>query len=268
MEGPVDLLAEARERGFVTVGIADEVPYGYIDSNGDVTGEAPVVAARVLEELGIGEIRAEVVSFGALIGSLQAGKFDMIAAGMFITPERAAQISFSDPDYCIGQAFGVREGNPHGLEDFRSVVEDPDVTIAVLAGGVEEGYALRAGVLPEQIEVFTDLDAQYEALVDGRVDAITGTSPSVRRKVEELDGFVATESFLPVDENGDRVLACGAFGFRREDEAFRDAFNEALDRLQAAGHIEPLITQFGFAPEDVRRAEGLTVEDVLANVPA
>jgi polar amino acid transport system substrate-binding protein len=257
-----DLLAQLQEEGSITVGIANEEPYGFEDAEGNITGEAPEVARVVLEELGIGEIDAQIVDFGSLIPGLQAGQFDMIAAGMYITAERAEQILFTDPDYCVGEAFAVEEGNPLGLTDFRSVAETPEATIAVLSGAVEEGYAATAGVPEEQIELFTDVNAQYDALQAGRVDAVTGTVLTIKNQVEDREGFEVTESFFPLDEDGEEVLGCGGFGFREEDQALRDAFNEELNRLQEEGELLPIIAGFGFAEEDIRRAQDLTVEDL------
>jgi polar amino acid transport system substrate-binding protein len=256
-------LAELQESGSITIGIANEEPYGFQDDDGEITGEAPEVARIVLGELGITEVNAEIVDFGALIGGLQAGQFDMIAAGMYITPDRAEQILFSDPDYCIGEAFAVPEGNPAGLSDFTSVVDNPDVTIAILSGAVEEGYAEIAGVPAEQIELFSDVNAQYDALEAGRVDAVTGTSLTILNQVEGRDGFESTESFFPLDEDGEEILGCGGFGFRNEDQELRDAFNDELNRLQDEGELLPIIAEFGFAEEDIERAQELTVEDFL-----
>jgi polar amino acid transport system substrate-binding protein len=256
------LLAQLQEEGVISVGIADEEPYGFVDDDGNVTGEAPEVARVVLAELGIDEIEAEVVAFESLISGLQAGQFDMIAAGMYINAERAEQILFSDPDYCVGEAFAVPEGNPDGLEDFQSVVDNPDVTIAILSGAVEEGYADTAGVPDDQIEFFSDVNAQYDALEAGRVDAVTGTSLTIINQVEDRDGFEATESFFPLDEDGEEILGCGGFGFRNEDQELRDAFNDELNRLQDEGELLPIIAEFGFAEEDIERAQELTVEDL------
>ena len=260
--GEGGLLAELQEAGQIKVGIANEVPYGYEDDSGNVTGEAPEVAKAVLGELGIDTIEAEVVDFGSLIGGLQAGQFDMIAAGMYINAERAQQILFSDPDYCVGESFAVPEGNPLGLSDFDSVAATPEATIAVLSGAVEEGYAETAGIPDSQIELFTDVNAQYDALSAGRVDAVTGTSLTIKNQVDSRDGLEMTESFFPKDENGEEILGCGGFGFRQENQAFRDAFNEKLNEMQEAGELLPIITEFGFAAEDVERAQDLTVEDL------
>lgn len=257
------LLAELQERGSITIGIANEVPYGYEDEEGNVTGEAPEVAKRVLQEMGIEEVDAEIVDFGALISGLQAGQFDMIAAGMYINEDRAEQILFSDPDYCVGEAFAVPEGNPEGLTDFESVADNPDVTIAVLSGAVEEGYAEDAGIPDSQIELFSDVNAQYDALDAGRVDAVTGTSLTVRTQAEAREGIEATDSFFPKDAEGEPVLGCGGFGFRKENQEFRDAYNETLNELQEQGEIKPIVESFGFDPDDIDRAEDLTVEEVI-----
>lgn len=260
-DGGGDLLTELQEAGTIKVGIANEVPYGFENDAGEVTGEAPEVAKVVLGELGIDEVEAEVVAFDSLIGGLQAGQFDMIAAGMYINADRAEQILFSDPDYCVGEAFAVPEGNPMGLSDYQSVI-DSGATIAILSGAVEEGYAETAGVPDDQIQLFSDVNAQYDALADGRVDGVTGTSLTVINQVDSREGMEATESFFPVDENGEEILGCGGFGFRNENQAFRDAFNDKLNELQEAGDLLPIITEFGFAEADVRRAQDMTVSDL------
>lgn len=256
------LLAQLQDQGYIEVGIANEVPYGFENEDGEVTGEAPEVARVVFEELGVPELRATVVDFGSLISGLQAGQFDMIAAGMYINADRAEQILFSDPDYCVGEAFAVPEGNPAGLTDFASVAEDSDITIALLEGAVEVGYADAAGVPDGQIELFADVNAQYDALEAGRVDAVAGTYLTVKQQTDVLDGFEPTESFTPVDADGNEVLGCGGFGFRNEDQALRDAFNDQLNQLQEEGALVDVITQFGFAEEDVLQAQDLTVEDL------
>ena len=139
------LLAELQERGSITIGIANEVPFGFVGDDGEATGIAPDVARAVLAELGIDEVDAQVVEFGNLIGGLQAGQYDLIAAGMYITPERAEQISFSDPDYCVAESLAVAAGNPKGIVDYQSFVDDSSLTLAVATGTVEVDYAEDAG---------------------------------------------------------------------------------------------------------------------------
>lgn len=125
------LLEELQSSGSITIGIANEVPFGFVGDDGEATGEAPDVARAVFAELGIENVDAQVVEFGQLIGGLQARQYDMIAAGMFINEERAAQILFSDPDYCIREGLAVPAGNPNDIVDYQSFVDNPDLTLAV-----------------------------------------------------------------------------------------------------------------------------------------
>ena len=168
----------------ITIGIADEVPFGFTGDDGEATGIAPDVAKAVLAELGIENVDANVVEFGQLIGGLQAGQYDMIAAGMYINEERAEQILFSDPDYCIAESLAVPAGNPEGIVDYQSFVDNPDLTLAVATGTVEVGYAEDAGIPDSQLQVFADIDSMYGALEAGEVDAVTGTAATVQRQVD------------------------------------------------------------------------------------
>jgi polar amino acid transport system substrate-binding protein len=255
-------LAELQEAGTITVGVANEVPFGYLDDDNQPAGIGPDVARAVLQELGIDDMQAQVVEFGELIGGLQAGQFDMITAGMYITPERAAQIHFSDPDYCVPESLAVEEGNPHGLSDYQSIVDNPDVTIAIATGTVEVGYAEDAGIPESQIQMFGDIDGMYRALEAGEVDAVTGTLATVQNQVAARGGMEAVDGFFPVDQEGNETLPCGGHGFADED--FRDAFNEVLNQFREDGTTMEIITQYDdFTEEDVELANTLTVEDFL-----
>ena len=256
------LLAELQEAGSITVGVANEVPFGFVDDDGEATGIAPDVARAVLAELGIEEMNAEVVEFGELIGGLQAGQFDMITAGMYITPDRAQQIFFSDPDYCISESLAVVEGNPLGIVDYQSLIDNPDAIVAVASGTVEVQYLEDAGVPDEQIEVFGDIDGMYRSLEAGEVDVVTGTAATVATQVAARDGIEGVEPFFPVDDEGNEVFPCGGHGF--DDEDFRDAFNEVLNEFRADGTTLEIITAYDlFDDEDVELANTLTLEDFL-----
>src|SRR5207249_581725 len=105
-------LQRARDAKKINIGISGEQPYGFTTPDGKVTGEAPEVARAVLQAMGIPEINAQQVEFSALIPSLNASRYDMVCAGMNITPQRCGQAAFSIPDYSALTAFMVPKGNP------------------------------------------------------------------------------------------------------------------------------------------------------------
>lgn len=257
--GDGDLLAELQDSGTITVGIANEIPYGYEDeATGEVTGEAPEVARVVLAELGIDEMDARVVEFGALIGGLQAGNFDMIAAGMYINAERAEQILFSDPSYCILESMLVPEGNPAGLTNYNSVA-DTDVRLAVASGTVNVDYAVDAGIPEGQIVEFAGIEDQYDALAAGRVEAVSGTILTVQQHADVMEAFEALPAFPALDADGNDILGCGGFGFA--DQGLRDAFNDKLNELQETGQVQEITDeQLGAPVADA--AVDLTVADL------
>jgi polar amino acid transport system substrate-binding protein len=259
-DGAGGKLAEARQRGFINVGFANEVPYGF-EEGGEPTGQAPEVAREVLCRLGVPELRGTVVDFGGLIGGLNAGRYDMIAAGMFITPERAEQALFSDPDYCGATAFAVAEGNPLELTDFESVTGS-GAELGVLSGAVEDGYAVDSGVPAGQINRFDTTPDLFDALRAGRVDAVALTDVTVNEQVEGLEGFEATDGFVPVID-GEEQLGCGGYVFRKSDQELRDRFNDVLNEMKQNDEILPIIERFGFSETSVETAKDVTVEDLI-----
>ena len=251
-------IEQYRENG-ITIGIANEIPYGYEDeATGEVTGEAPEVARIVLDELGITDREFVVVEFGALIGGLQAGNFDMIAAGMYINADRASQILFSDPDYCVLESMLVPEGNPDGLTNYNSVA-DTDATLAVASGTVNVDYAVWAGIPEDQIVEFAGIEDQYDALAAGRVDAVSGTILTVQQHADAMAGFEALPPFPALDEEGNPILGCGGYGFLNED--LRNEFNEVLNAKQESGEVQQIVNDIFGAPLADDAVE-LTVQEI------
>lgn len=243
----------------ITIGIANEIPYGYEDEEtGEVTGEAPEVARVVLDELGITDREFVVVEFGALIGGLQAGNFDMIAAGMYINADRATEVLFSDPDYCVLESMLVPEGNPLGLTNYNSVAET-EATLAVASGTVNVDYAKWAGIPDGQIVEFAGIEDQYDAIAAGRVDAVSGTILTVQQHADQMEGFQALPPFPALDEEGNPILGCGGYGFL--DQELRDEFNRVLNEKQESGEVQQIVNDIFGAPLADNAVE-LTVTDL------
>src|SRR5438067_1127511 len=120
-------LERLRRQGYIRVGFANEAPYGYATPDGKLTGESPEVVKAVLAKIGITQVDGVLTEFGSLIPGLLAARFDIIAAGMFITPKRCEQVQFSEPTYGIGQAFLAKKGDPKGITDYSSIAANTDL---------------------------------------------------------------------------------------------------------------------------------------------
>jgi polar amino acid transport system substrate-binding protein len=236
-------LEMAREQGFIRVGFANEAPFGFATPDGKLTGEAPEVAKAVLARLGIEQVDGVLTEFGSLIPGLQAGRFDIVAAGMFINPARCEQVHFSEPSYGIGQAFLVPDGNPKKIADYSSIAETPELKLAVMAGAVEAGYAAESGVKEDQLLVLPDQSSLLSAVKAGRADAAALTALSIAQMAEQ-DGVESTEPFGEVA--GKSVKGHGGFAFRKEDKALYEAFNAELKKFLGTPEHIALVEPHGF----------------------
>ncbi|OLS97088.1 ectoine/hydroxyectoine ABC transporter substrate-binding protein EhuB [Pseudonocardia sp. CNS-004] len=261
--GGGSVLENARSAGTIKIGIAGEEPYGFTDVSGEVTGEAPAVARVVLEALGIAEVQAEQVDFGSLIPALNANRYDMVCAGMNITPERCGQAAFSIPDYSALTAFLVPAGNPEQVATFEDVASK-GLPLAVLSAAVEQGYAESAGVPGGNITPYDDQNALLQAVTSGRAYAAALTDISLKWLAGKNPdaGVEVTEGFTPT-ENGQPVVSAGGFVFRQADNDLREAFNTELQKAHEDGRWVAAASPFGFS-EDNLPADGLTTEQLCS----
>ncbi len=188
-------LERARRQGYIRVGFANEAPYGYATPDGKLTGESPEVVKAVLKKIGIPQVDGVLTEFGSLIPGLLAHRFDIIAAGMFITPARCREVQFSDPTYAIGQAFLVKKDDPEHIKDYGSIKANPKLKLAVMSGAVEMAYAKEAGIPFSQLVILPDQSSLVKAVQSGRADAAALTAVSIENMASKNEGVESTSQF-------------------------------------------------------------------------
>ncbi|QUX22080.1 ectoine/hydroxyectoine ABC transporter substrate-binding protein EhuB [Nocardiopsis sp. MT53] len=245
------LLDRLREQGFVNVGLANEIPFGFVDGDNNPAGQSPAVAQAVFEELGVPEIRANPVAWDGLIPGLQASQFDVIAAGMFITPERCEQVAFTEPTATSPEAFMVESGNPHDISHFTDFVDNSDLRLAVLNASVEQGYAEHFGVPAGQMELIPDQTTGYELLESGRVDAVSMLSVSHHYLLQDRGGdFEVTEPFFP-EIDGREEKGWGGLCVRPAEQGLLEEMNRVIAEFTESGRLLELGEEWGFTEADL-----------------
>ncbi|MFJ1804718.1 MULTISPECIES: ectoine/hydroxyectoine ABC transporter substrate-binding protein EhuB [unclassified Streptomyces] len=244
-----DLLERLRAQGVVRLGIAGEIPFGYIDRDGRLTGEAPELAKAIFKRLGVDKVQPVPTEFGSLIPGLGSQQFDVVAAGMYVNPDRCEQVIFADPDYQMLDAFIVRKGNPKGLHTYRDVVEK-GARFATGTGYAEIQYAVEAGYEQDDILVVPDQVAGLNAVEAGRVDVFAGTALTAREVVKKSAKAEATKPFAPL-VGGKPHVDGGAFAFRPTETKLRDAFNTELRKLKKSGELFRILRPFGFTEAEM-----------------
>ncbi|MFG2278080.1 ectoine/hydroxyectoine ABC transporter substrate-binding protein EhuB [Streptomyces asoensis] len=244
-----DLLDRLRAQGVVRLGIAGEIPFGYIDRDGRLTGEAPELAEVVFKRLGVDRVQPVPTEFGSLVPGLGSQQFDVVAAGMYINPDRCEQVIFADPDYQMLDAFIVRKGNPKGLHTYRDVVEK-GAKFATGTGYAEIQYAVEAGYRQSDMLIVPDQVAGLNAVEAGRVDVFAGTALTAREVVKKSSKAEATKPFAPL-VGGKPHVDGGGFAFRPTETKLRDAFNVELRKLKKSGELFRILRPFGFTEAEM-----------------
>jgi polar amino acid transport system substrate-binding protein len=236
-------LEQLKSQGFARVAIANEPPYTAVAADGKVSGAAPDVARVIFQRLGVPEIVASISEYGAMIPGLQAGRHDVVTAGLFMKPERCAAVAYSEPVLCDAEALLVKKGNPKGFKSYADIAKDTGATIGAPGGGTEEKLALEAGVPRERVIVVPDGQSGLKMVQDGRIDAYSLPVLSINDLIKKAND-PNLEVVAPVE--GAPVYCDGA-AFKKGDEALRDAFNVELAKLKESGEFAKIIEPYGFS---------------------
>lgn len=236
-------LDDLREQGYATVAVANEPPYSDIKGDGYVSGAAPDVARAVMKKLGVPELKATVVGYGAMIPALMARRVDMATSGLYIKPKRCESIIYSEPDLCGAEAFAVKKGNPMNIMTYEDIGKNKDVIMTTCAGCAEEAYALERGVSADQIKYFTDPPSGMKMLQQGRVNVFAlsglGTADLLKKMNDPELEIVMPVKGVP--------MGCAGAAFNSNDKEFRDAYDKALVELKESGEFAKIIEPYGFS---------------------
>lgn len=244
-------LSRLQDGGRFVVGYALEPPFAFIDTEGRVSGQAPAVFRHIAAEIGPARLQWVHADFGSLIHELEAGRIDVIAAGMFMTPERAQRVLFSRPTAQVCPALLVRQDEaavPLRLQDFLS---SSALRLGVIAGAVERQLAAQAGLPGSQVIDFPDATSAIDALSAGEIDAFMLSAVSLRDILAHVSHEQAALEVVGLGATVALPAGLPAFVFRRQDRGLRDAVDASLGRfLGSQSHVD-LVAPFGFTPAEM-----------------
>jgi len=238
----------------VTIGISNEKPYGYVETDGKVTGAIVEVIRAVLAPYGITDLQPVVTNFDTLIPGVIAGRFDVIGAGMYVKPKRCEAIAFTNPLTQAGGAFGAKKGNPKNLHSLKDVAKDPTARIGTQTGTSQVDEIKQAGINPDQVVLFAKDTESIAGLQAGRVDVIY--YPDL-----EINNLIATtadpnlERVSPyeqiMDAHGKPSLNYQSLGLRKGDDDLMDAINKQLAEMHTNGKLLSTLQPFGFTQNEI-----------------
>jgi polar amino acid transport system substrate-binding protein len=249
---PVMLGASDGRSTPLRVGYSIEPPYAYLDASGQVQGESPEVLRALLERLGWPEPVWMHLRFGQLLHELQMGRIDLIASGMFITPQRKRVAAFSRPTAQVSPALLVAPFNPHGLHRLQDIVVRRDLKLAVLSGSVELDAARQAGLHEPRLLVLQEAQHGLSAVQGRQADAFMLSGPSLRwaaRMGGNAVGELADPFEVPLLQD-QPLVGRPAFAMRLGDTRLPQ-LDEALGQFLGTPPHLALATRYGFSYDEV-----------------
>ncbi|WP_137389356.1 ectoine/hydroxyectoine ABC transporter substrate-binding protein EhuB [Rhodoligotrophos defluvii] len=251
-------LERIKRTGKVSVGIANERPYGFVDTNGKLVGAVPDLIQAALEPHGVKEMQAEIVEFSAMIPGLNANRFDIIGAGMYITPPRCQAIIFTNPVTRAGYGFVALKGNPKGVHSVADVVKNPDVIVGTQNGSAQVGELEQAGVPKDRVVLYANATEALAGLKANRSDVIyfpglelgdllkTANDPAVER-VEPFHQMVGPD--------GKPQYGYSAMGLRKADTDLKQVLDAEIAKMLASGKLLEIIAKYGYGKDELPTAE-------------
>ena len=207
----IDTVATIRKRGTLRVGVVANEPYVMRNASGELTGFSIDLGRQLAADLGV-EVEFVVTSWTQVIADLVGNQFDVIACGLWITPQRALVVNFSTP-VSIGTMSLVASKPLASAMKSRQDFNRPDVRIVVYAGSSQEGVAAR--LFPKATLVKIEGDADPVApVVEGKAHALLVTTPTPQLVVDHAGDRL----FLPLQDPLQTTNA--ALGVRKGDVDF------------------------------------------------
>jgi ABC-type amino acid transport substrate-binding protein len=232
-----DALAQIKSRGKLLAGVKfDTPPFGFLDEKNEPVGFDLDIVRGVAKHIGV-PVEFVKVTSPTRIPLLVSGNVDLSAASMTHTIERDKTIDFSITYYTGAQALIVpKSSSIHGLKDL---------------GGkqvsVQQGTTLEkniAKVAPDaKVVAFKDYNSAWLALVQGRVDALTGSMNILQGFQKDNAEYVILPDRFSVEPFG--------IGVRQGDSGLRDAINFALMDMWKSGEYAALYKKWFHAEPDV-----------------
>jgi Na+/H+-dicarboxylate symporter/ABC-type amino acid transport substrate-binding protein len=169
------LLEAMRERGRIRVGfVPNQRPYSHLNARGELVGLDVEMAHALALELGLPAEFAPVAR-ERLVETLEAGRVDVVMAGIVVTTQRASRVVFSSPYLDETLAFVVPDHRRAQFSD---------------AAWVRAQAGLRLGV-PDLPYVEEMVRREFPGATIQRLPLDTATNPLAARG-ERLDAFVLT----------------------------------------------------------------------------
>jgi cystine transport system substrate-binding protein len=225
-------LKEIKDAGVITVATEGTYrPFTFHEGgSGELTGYDVEVMEAVADEIGV-EVEFEETQWDAIFTGLEAGRFDLIANQVSITPEREEAYEFSTPYTVSPGVIVVREGDT-------SIKSFDDLAGKTTAQSLTSNWYELAEESGAQIQNVEGWAQAVTLLQQERVDA-TVNDELTFLDYEQTEGDTGLEIAVETEDE-----ARNAFAFRKGSDDLVDAVDAALAKLQKDGTLAEISEKY------------------------
>lgn len=240
LAGPLEDRIAAGEP--IRIGFSNIPNFGYPDDSGNPDGFMNDIAVNTLKSMGYTDIEAVVTDWGGLIPGLQAGRFDLITGGLYITGARCGNIAFSEPAGSFGDAFLVEAGNPKNINTYADILNS-EYMLTLGAGYNTVGAARKVGITDAQMMQVPGPTEMYAALNAGRADAAVLTYFEADNLVKASNGSLALGDASKLPE---WTKNWAGIGFHSDDSDFVTKYNTAQAAYLGSAEMLAAVGEHGY----------------------
>jgi len=199
-------------------------PFNYTNADGSLGGFDIEIANALCADMGV---TCEIVAqdWDGIIPSLKAGKYDAIVAAMSITPERAEQVSFTDPYFSNTLVFLAKEGSgfdPSNPDDINSK------SIAAQRSTISSQW-LEQAYPKANMQLYDTLSNAFLDLGSGRVEAMISDKLPAIEWLSSASGSQYTLKGDEIDIDDNFAIAV------RPGDPLQAKVNDSLAAIKADG---------------------------------
>ena len=230
-----DDLGLVNEGKLTIVTSPDYPPFENLNDDGEAEGFEIALAGAIADKMGL-ELQVETMQFDGIVTAIAAGgKYDMGITGLSVTPERAAQINFTNSYYVDDLSCAVMKDSGITSDSVDADLNKKGVVIAVQSGTTGEAYA-QENYPKATIKAYGNSNDCFAALNAGQANAALTNAAVVASMLNSYTDAEIVKSVATGEEY--------AAAINLDNQALLDAVNAAITELQEDGTIDELLKEW------------------------
>ena len=211
-------------------------PFDTTDENGELDGFDVDLMNAIAEDQGF-EIEWTQLGFDGLIPALESKQIDIIASGMWASPERAKIVDFSTTYYDSGLVLAVKVDN-NTITGADSLTSDMKVAAQIGTSSADLVQQWEKDGKIAEAKIYDKVNEAVMDLQNGSVDALLNDKPVTTEYMSKQPGKIKIVGDILNEESY-------GFAVNKENKELLDKINAGLQNVIDNGTYDQLLAKWG-----------------------